>query len=128
MEGRFSQGVLAGEAAEIVFLGRADPVGSAGDKESAMAMATRIFPRPEEAAAFIAWLGYRAEYVVGLPYNRLRVEALARALIERKEMNARQAREIVESVDPDAIELVRGLSSTVSLRPQLILEPWDDFT
>lgn len=100
---------LAGEAAEIVFFDRADPVGFAGDKESAMAMATRIFPRPEEAAAFIAWLGYRAEYVVGLPYNRLRVEALARVLIERKEMHARQAREIVESVDPDAIELVRGL-------------------
>jgi hypothetical protein len=68
-----------------------------------------LAPRQEEADAFVAWLMYRAEYVVGLPINRPRIDALAQALLERKKMSVKQAKEVVESVFPEVTKLGKDL-------------------
>jgi hypothetical protein len=101
---------LAGEAAEVVFFGEAAKGGSAEDRESAMALATRMFPLPGEAEAFVAWLRYRADYVVGLRINRSRIDALAQALLERKKVSVKQAKQVVESAVPEVTRLVKAIN------------------
>lgn len=100
--------LMAGPAAEAIATGRwaFEPLPKFGldlsDRGQALDLAIRMIERPngeEEAFAFVEWLSIRIKWKLGLgwPSQWGAVEALAMELLEKRRIEAQEARRIIKT-------------------------------
>ena len=87
--------LLAGGQAERVALGRAKYLGSGLDFLEAVRYVGYLCRTRPEVSAYLRWMQLRVHALVGSATWRRPIEALARCLIERRQLGAREARNII---------------------------------
>ena len=88
--------LYAGPFAGEMFTGGAfNEVGAGSDIDQIANMLGYMTADPEEAAAIDTLMNIRARQLLRRPENWAAVKALAEALLERKELSARSAREVI---------------------------------
>ena len=87
----------AGHAAERLFRGRNNWIGSNSDVTRALDFLFYLVGTPEEAEAYFNWLFIRIGNLLSRDWNWAAVEALANALMEQKKIGYKKAREIIKN-------------------------------
>jgi ATP-dependent Zn protease len=87
---------LAGSAAEKRFAGRVDHGSSEEDYGSAVSLGMHVVTADRELELFVNWLDERAAEVIDLHWWAVR--AVAEALMVRKKMTGKEAREVIDGV------------------------------
>lgn len=96
--------LLAGPAAEERFTGRRNRAGAAGDHAAAAAaLALSLCGDEDEASAFLAWLVIRGRNLIAAPGQWIRVAALARALVDRRELSGAEVRRVCVEAMANAV-------------------------
>ncbi len=86
---------LAGHAAERRFMRRSNWPQSSHDLALAANIALYMAGSSEAASAYVNWLRYKADGLIGNPGWWSVIEALASELLRRRRMSSRQARTII---------------------------------
>jgi len=96
--------LLAGGQAERMALGRAKYLGSGLDFFEAVRYAGYLCRTRQEMSAYLRWMQLRVRALVQSPSWRQPIGALAKCLIERRELGAREARGIIRRAIPMSLE------------------------
>jgi ATP-dependent Zn protease len=99
--------LLAGSQAERMALGRAKYLGSGLDFFEAVRCAGYLCRTRPEMSAYLRWMQLRVRALVESPSWRRPIEALARCLVQRQELGAREARGIIRRAMPTSPETAR---------------------
>jgi ATP-dependent Zn protease len=105
--------LLAGSQAERMALGRAKYMGSGLDFYEAVRYANHLCQTRPEISAYLRWMQLRVRALVESPNWRRPIDALARCLLQRRELGAREARAIIRRaipVRPDSRERARSIA------------------
>ena len=92
--------LLAGSQAERMALGRAKYLGSGLDFFEAVRYAGYLCRTRPEMSAYLRWMQLRVRALVESPSWRRPLEALAMCLVQRRELGARAARDIIRRAIP----------------------------
>ena len=92
--------LLAGSQAERMALGRAKYLGSGLDFFEAVRYAGYLCRTRREMSAYLRWMQLRVRALVQSPSWRRPIEALAICLVQRRELGARAARDIIRRAIP----------------------------
>jgi hypothetical protein len=96
--------LLAGSQAERMALGRAKYLGSGLDFFEAVRYAGCLCRTRPEISAYLRWMQLRVRALVESPPWRRPIEALAACLVQRRELGAREARDIIRHAIPMSLE------------------------
>jgi hypothetical protein len=92
--------LLAGSQAERMALGSAKYLGSGLDFFEAVRYAGYLCRTRQELSAYLRWMQMRVRALVETPTWRQPIEALAMCLVQRRELGAREARDIIRRAIP----------------------------
>jgi ATP-dependent Zn protease len=92
--------LLAGSQAERMAVGRAKYLGSGLDFYEAVRYAGYLCRTRAEMSAYLRWMQLRVRALVESPNWRRPIEALARSLLQRRALRAREARAIIRRAIP----------------------------
>lgn len=92
--------LLAGAQAERMGTGRPNYRGSGFDFYEAMRRAGYICRTSEEMSAYLRWLQFRVRALVESPTWRQPIKALAKRLLQRRQLGASETRAIIRSAIP----------------------------
>lgn len=88
--------VVAGHLSERMLAGETEPIGEHHDVTMAQKLLDSLCGSTEETDAYLRWQWVRTKNMLRLPLNWMMVEALATALIERRELSEESARSIFQ--------------------------------
>jgi hypothetical protein len=97
----------AGVAAEGRFLGRRNQRGASSDYRTAINLGSYIYCDPTLLGKYLEFMIERVRVLVAQPANWIRIEALARELIEWGHLSYRQAREVCRRAFLDRVRFDR---------------------
>ena len=86
----------AGHTAECILTGRSNWKGADHDISNALDLATRLTGSNEQASAFLKWMWIRTINLIKNPLRWIAVEALAKELLIKNKIKAKEARHIIE--------------------------------
>lgn len=92
---------LGGEVASGLFVGRKSWKLAEDDVQACLSLTEKQCGDEEEANAYLNWLLLSVRNELNLPDNWVRVRAVAEALMEKKTLNYRKAREIIRTAKDD---------------------------
>ena len=92
---------LGGEVACGLFVGRKSWELSEDDAQACLSLADSQCGDAEESDAYLNWLLLSVRNELNLPYNWVRVRAVAEALMKEKTLSYRKAREIIQTAKED---------------------------
>lgn len=93
---------FAGGVAEWIFSGRHGK-GTGRDDDAVITFAEHVVSSHDELEAYISWLWIKTRNLLSEDYCWAAVQALAKALLEQKEIGHRQARKIISTAFEEAI-------------------------
>lgn len=98
---------LAGVEAELRLTGRFNHVGAHGDYVGADQLAVYFCENEQERFAFMNWLSLRTRNMLYREHVWLKVEAVAKALLDRERLSANELRAICQNAMQEAIKRPR---------------------
>jgi hypothetical protein len=98
---------LAGDAAWRRFMGRSNRIGSRSDDHSAVDLASYLYDG-DVLRTYMAYMWQRASAFVARERHWIQIEALAKALVEAKDLTEDQARDVCEGALREADKAALG--------------------
>jgi ATP-dependent Zn protease len=95
---------FAGHAAEAIFVGRGNWIGSGQDRQTAMYLASYICGNNEELNAYLNLVWIRTRMKLRQPHHWTQVKALAEALVVERKITYRRAKEIGQAASDAEFE------------------------
>lgn len=106
MQKRIEQEIIllySGHAAEVLAAGRHNWRGASDDTRRAVDLALYVNGDPKQTSAYLQWAWLKTMNFLKLPFRWVAVEGLAKALLERNNINKKEAKKIITTSIEDYV-------------------------